>query len=39
MAAAIGVLLGNGTIPTLAISENKEITFSFTLDLFIFSIG
>jgi membrane protease YdiL (CAAX protease family) len=39
LAAAIGVLLGNGTIPTRAISENKEINFSFTLQVMVLVVS
>ena len=39
LAAAIGLLLGNGTISTWAISENKEINFSFTLQIMVLFVS
>jgi hypothetical protein len=39
MAAAIALLLGNGTISTWVISENKEINFSFTLQIMVLVVS
>jgi CAAX protease family protein len=39
LAAAIALLLGNGTISTWAISENKEINFSFTLQVMVLVVS
>jgi hypothetical protein len=39
LAAAIALLLGNGTMSTWAISENKEINFSFTLQVMVLVVS
>jgi len=39
LAAAIGWLLDNGTIPTWAIWENKEISLSFTLQVMVLVVS
>ena len=39
MAAAIALLVGNGTISTWVISENKEINFSFTLQIMVLVVS
>jgi len=39
LAAAIALLLGNGTISTWVISENKEINFSFTLQIMVLVVS
>ena len=39
LAAVIALLLGNGTISTWAISENKEINFSFTLQIMVLVVS
>src|SRR6476661_4362015 len=39
LAAAIAWLLGNGTIPTWSISENKEINFTFTMQVIVLVVS
>jgi membrane protease YdiL (CAAX protease family) len=39
LAAAIALLLGNGTMPTWAISENNEINFSFTMQVMVLIVS